>query len=80
MKPQNKMYYYIMSELENIINLTLTKDDITEVMKGNNKSHSIIVKLEKDSTPSDGETEIIPGNLKGKFLNEAITSYKNKCR
>ena len=78
-KPQNKVHYYIMSESEDIIDLTLMEDNITEALKGNNKSHPIMIKSEESSTSSDSETEMIPGNLKGKFLDEAITSYKNKC-
>ncbi len=68
-----------MSESEDIIDLTLMEDNITEALKGNNKSHPIMIKSEESSTSSDSETEMIPGNLKGKFLDEAITSYKNKC-
>jgi len=79
-KLQNKVHYYTISELEDIINLILTEDDITETMEEDDESHPIIVKLEEKSTSSDSETEMIPDNLKGKFLDEAITSYKAKCR
>ena len=68
-----------MSESEDIIDLTLTEDDITEAMEGDNKSHLILIESEEDSISSDGETEIIPKNLKRKFLDEAIASYKAKC-
>ncbi len=32
-KPQNKIHYYIISKSEDIINLTLTENDITKAMK-----------------------------------------------
>ncbi len=65
-----------MSKLKDIIDLTLTEDNITETMEGDNERHPIIVKLEKKSTLSDSETEIISENLKRKFLDEVIASYK----
>jgi len=43
------------------------------------ESYPIIVESEEDSTSSDSETEMIPDNLKGKFLDEVIALYKNKC-
>ncbi len=69
-----------MSKSEDIIDLTLMKDDITEALEGNDKSHPIMIELEEDSTSSEGETEIISDNLKGKFLNKAIAFYKAKCK
>ncbi len=78
-KPQNKVHYYIMSESEDIIDLTLTEDDITEAMEGDNKSHLIIIESEKDSISSDEDTSLIPNQLKSKFLDDAIASYKAKC-
>ncbi len=69
-----------MSESEDIIDLTLTKDDITEALKGNDESHPIIIKLEEESTFSDEETTLIPSRLKGQYFDEAIVSYKAKCR
>ncbi len=78
-KSQNKVHYYIMNESKDIIDLTLTKEDIIEVMKGDNESHFIIIESEEDSISSEDEIEMISGNLKGKFLNEAIAFYKAKC-
>ncbi len=67
-----------MSELEDIINLTLTED---EAIKEDNKNYPIMIKLEEESnTLSDEDTKLIPSKLKEKFLNEAIEFYKNKCR
>ncbi len=43
------------------------------------KRHLITIKSKEDNTSSDSVTEIIFRNLKGKFLEEAIASYKNKC-
>src|SRR6266540_3439287 len=51
-KPQNKVHYYIMSESEDIIDLTLTEDDITEALDGDNESHPIMIKSEEKSTSS----------------------------
>ena len=39
-KPQNKVHYYTISESEDIINLTLTEDDITKAVDGDDESHS----------------------------------------
>ncbi len=58
-KSQNKVYYYIMSESEDIIDLTLMKDDITEVLDGDDKSHPIMIESEKESTLSDEDTTLI---------------------
>src|SRR6266542_4631743 len=79
MKPQNKVHYYIMSESEDIIDLTLTEDDNTEAMDGDDESHPIIIESEEESTSSDEDTTLIPSQLKGKFLDDAIASYKAKC-
>src|SRR6266542_2207601 len=79
-KPQNKVHYYTMSESEDIIDFTLTEDDITEAMDGDDESHPIVVESEKESTSSDEDTTLIPSQLKGKFLDDAIASYKAKCR
>ena len=68
-----------MSESEDIIDLTLTEDDITEALEGNNESHPIMIESEKENTSSDEETTLIPSQLKGKFLDDAIASYKAKC-
>src|SRR6266536_2257626 len=79
-KPQNKVHYYTMSESEDIIDLILTEDDITEAMDGDDESHPIMIESEEESTSSDEDTILIPSQLKGKFLDEAIASYKAKCR
>ncbi len=79
-KSQNKVHYYTMSELKDIIDLTLTEDDITEVMNGDNESHPILIESEEKSTLSDEDTTLIPNQLKGKFLDDVIASYKAKCR
>ena len=68
-----------MSESENIINLTLIEDDIAEALKGDDESRFIMIESEKKNTSLDNEMEMIPSNLKDKFLDEAITSYKAKC-
>ncbi len=78
-KLQNKVYYYTMSESENIIDLILMKKNITKVIEGDDESHPIMIELEENSTLSNSETEIIFGNLKGKFLDKVIVFYKNKC-
>ncbi len=64
-KPQNKVHYYTMSESEDIIDLTLTEDDITEALEGNNESHPIMIESEKENTSSDENTRLIPSQLKG---------------
>ncbi len=79
-KSQNKIHYYIMSELEDIIDLTVTEDDITKVLEGDDESHLIIIESEEESTSSDEDTSLIPNQLKGKFLDDTIESYKVKCR
>src|SRR6266498_3708590 len=79
-KPQNKVHYYTMSESEDVIDLTLIEDDITKALEGDDESYPIMVELEEESTPSDEDTNLIPNQLKGKFLNDAIASYKAKCR
>src|SRR6266498_1994788 len=75
-KSQNKVHYYTMSESEDIIDLTLMEDDI----EGDDESHPIMIESEEESTSSDEDTILIPSQLKGKFLDEAIASYKAKCR
>src|SRR6266540_1894284 len=79
-KSQNKVHYYTMSESEDIINLTLTEDDATEAIDGDDKSYPIMIESEEKSTSSDKKTTLIPSQLKGKFLDDAIASYKAKCR
>src|SRR6266498_620000 len=79
-KPQNKVHYYTMSESEDVIDLTLTEDDITEAMDGDDESRPIMIDSEEKSTSSDEDTTLIPNQLKGKFLDDAIALYKAKCR
>ena len=79
-KPQNKIHYYTMSKSKDIIDLTLTENDITEAIEGDDEEHPIMIRLEENSILSDSETEMISKNLKNKLLNEAIASYKNKYR
>src|SRR6266540_519348 len=69
-----------MSESEDIIDLTITDDDVTEVMDGDDESHPIMIDSEKENTSSNESTTLIPNQLKGKFLDDAIASYKAKCR
>src|SRR6266498_1820116 len=78
-KPQNKVYYYTISESEDIIDFTLTEDNIIKTLKGDDESHLIMVESEDESTSSDKDTSLIPNQLKGKFLDNAIASYKAKC-
>jgi len=78
-KSQNKIHYYTVSESEDIIDLTLTEDDITEALDGDDESHPIMIESEEKSTSSDEDTSLISNQLKGKFLDDAIASYKAKC-
>ncbi len=79
-KSQNKVHYYTINESEDIIDLTITEDDITKVLKNNDESHPIIIGSEKKSTSSDEDIALIPNRLKGQFLDNAIAFYKAKCR
>src|SRR6266540_5754879 len=79
-KPQNKVHYYTMSKSEEIIDLTITDDDETEAMDGDDESRPIMIDSGEESTSSDEDTTLISNQLKGKFLDDAIASYKNKCR
>jgi len=63
-KPQNKIHYYTMSESEDIIDLTLTEDDI-EALEGNDESHPIMIESEEKSISSDENATLIPSQLKG---------------
>ncbi len=78
-KPQNKVHYYTISKSEDIIDLTLMEDDITEALDGDDESHPIMIESEEESTSSDEDTTLIPSQLKGKFLDDTIASYKAKC-
>src|SRR6266508_6271337 len=42
-KPQNKVHYYIMNESENIIDLTITEEGLTEALEGDDESHLIMI-------------------------------------
>src|SRR6266540_1128841 len=79
-KLQNKVHYYTMSESEDIIDLTLTEDDITEALEGDDEIYPIMIVLEEESISSDEDTTLIPNRLKGQFLDNAIAFYKAKCR
>src|SRR6266540_846308 len=79
-KPQNKIHYYTMSESEDIIDLTLTEDDIIEALEGDDESYPIMIESEEENTSSDENTRLIPSQLKSQFLDNAIASYKAKCR
>ena len=68
-----------MSESEDVIDLTLTEDDITKVMDGDDESRPIMIESEEENTSSDENTTLIPNQLKGKFLDDVIASYKAKC-
>ncbi len=70
----------MMSESEDVIDLTITDDDVTEAMDGDDESRPIMIDSEEESTSSDEDTTLIPNQLKGKFLDDAIASYKTKCR
>ena len=69
-----------MSELEDIIDLTLIEDDITEALDRDDESYPIIIDSENESISSDEDITLIPNQLKGKFLDDTIASYKAKCR
>src|SRR6266498_3383712 len=79
-KPQNKVHYYTMSKSEDVIDLTISEDDITEIMYGDDESCPIMIDSEEESTSSDEDTTLIPNQLRGKFLDDAIASYKDRCR
>ena len=59
-KLQNNVHYYTMSESEDIIDLTLTKDDTIEAMDGDDESHPIMIESEEKSISSDEDTTLIP--------------------
>ncbi len=69
-----------MSESEDIIDLILIEDDITEAMDGDDESYPIMIESEEESTSSDKDTTLIPSQLKGKFFDDVIASYKAKCQ
>jgi len=49
-----------MSESEDIIDLILIEDDITEALKGDNESYPIMIESEEESTSSDKDITLIP--------------------
>ncbi len=69
-----------MSESEDIIDLILIEDDITEALKGDNESYPIMIESEEESTSSDKDITLIPSWLKGQYFDEVIASYKIKCK
>src|SRR6266540_801384 len=69
-----------MSESEDVIDLILTEDNITEAMDRDDESHPIIIESEEESTLSDEDITLIPSQLKGKFLDNVIASYKTRCQ
>ena len=79
-KPQNKIHYYMINKSENIIDLTLREDNIIKAIEGDDKRYSIMIDLKEDNIFLENDSKIkqISDNLKDKFLDEAITSYKNK--
>ena len=58
-KPQNKVYYYTISESEDIIDLIIIEDDVTEALEGDDESHPIMIESEEKSTSSDEDTTLI---------------------
>ncbi len=69
-----------MSKSEDIIDLTLAEDDITEAINGDDESHPILIESKEKSISSDEDTALIPNQLKSKFFDDTIASYKAKCR
>ncbi len=49
-----------MSESEDKIDFTLTENDITEAMDGDDERHPIMIESEEESTSSDKDTTLIP--------------------
>src|SRR6266540_4034088 len=60
--------------------ITFTEDDTIETIDGDDESCPIMIESEEESTSSDEDTILIPSQLKGKFLDDAIASYKVKCQ
>ncbi len=79
-KPLNKVYYYTISELEDIIDLTLIENDITEAIEDNDEGNSILIESENSNKSSESKIEQIFKHLKDKFLNNTIALYKAKYR
>ena len=50
----------MMSKSEDIIDLTFTKDDRIEALKGDDESHPIMIESEEENTSSDEDTRLIP--------------------
>ncbi len=70
----------MINKSENIIDLTLREDNIIKAIEGDDKRYSIMIDLKEDNIFLENDSKIkqISDNLKDKFLDEAITSYKNK--
>ncbi len=79
-KSQNKIYYYIINESEDIINLILIENDITEIIKGDNEKNLIMIDLKDSDISLKGKIKQILRKIKEKYLNKAIASYKTKCK
>ncbi len=56
---------YTISESEDIIDLTLTEDNITEALESDDESHLIMIRSEEESISSDEEVTLISSQLKG---------------
>ena len=78
-KSQNKVHYYMMSELEDTIDLILIEDGTAEALEGDDESHPIMIESEEESISSDEDINLIHSWLKSKFLDDTIESYKTKC-
>ena len=64
-----------MSKSEDVIDLTLIEDDITETLKDDDESHPIMIESEEENTSSKEDTTLIPSRLKDQFLDDAIGKY-----
>ncbi len=70
-----------MNESENVIDLTLNEEDVTETVEEDDESHPIMIESEEESkTSSDENTTLISSKLKDQYLDKAIAFYKAKCK
>ncbi len=70
-----------MSESDKVIDLTFDEEDVIETVEGDDESHPIMIKSEEESEiSSDEDITLISRKLKGQYLDEAIASYKAKCK
>ncbi len=53
------MHYLIISESENIINFILTENNITEVIKGDDERHPIMIDLEENDISSESDSKTL---------------------